>query len=128
MKLVARWAQVAAREARICQVCAPFGLANGFMMMGVALLLERRCVVVNSQTITHQHAAEVCAEQFGNDATSTALINHIKGAPCINENPQPPAWAADPPAGLFTINHRCLKKMKRSTFLRNRSTKTGSTC
>src|SRR6516165_2355311 len=27
---------------------------------------------------------------------------------CINENPQPPAWSADPPAGLIAMNHRCL--------------------
>jgi hypothetical protein len=64
-----------------------FGLANGFMMMGVALVLDRSDVVVSSQTVTDQHAAELCAEQFGNDATSTALINHIKGALCIDENP-----------------------------------------
>jgi hypothetical protein len=50
-----------------------FGFANGFMMMGVALLSERRGIVVNSQTVTDQHAGEVCAQQFGHDATATAL-------------------------------------------------------
>jgi hypothetical protein len=58
--------------------------------------------------VAKRHAAEVCAQQFGNDATSTALSNYIKGAAWINKNPQPPARSADPPAGLVTINHRCL--------------------
>jgi hypothetical protein len=70
--------------------------------------LECGGVVVNSQTVTDQHAAKVCAEQLGNDTTSTALINYIKGAPWVNENPPPPAWAADPPAGLIAMNYRCL--------------------
>src|SRR6266699_2672167 len=85
-----------------------FSLADGFMMMGVALLLQRRCVVVNPQTVTDQHTTEVCAEQFANDATSPALSNYIKGALGINETPQPPAWTADPPTCLIAINYRCL--------------------
>jgi hypothetical protein len=46
--------------------------------------------------VAKRHAAEVCAQQFGNDATSTALSNYIKGAAWINKNPQPPARSADP--------------------------------
>src|ERR1700746_1989876 len=85
-----------------------FGLADGFMMMSVALLLQHRYIVVSSQTVADQHTREVSAEQFGKDATSTALIDHIKGALSIGENPQPPAWAANPPAGLIAMNHPCL--------------------
>ena len=85
-----------------------FGFANSFMMMGVALVLERCGVVVSSQTITDQHAAKVGAEHCSHDTASAALINQIKGAMCINENPQPPTWAANPPAGLIAVNHRCL--------------------
>jgi hypothetical protein len=48
------------------------------------------------------------AEQFGHDTASPALINQVKGALCINEDPQPPTWAADPPAGLIAVNHSCL--------------------
>src|SRR5215471_11036537 len=127
MKLVARWAQVAAKEVRICQVRAPFwvllpqeilramtagrswrsarllvastpswsvkgkemialfmesfahgffvrfaarrlqqlngfGLLDGFMMMGVAFLLERSGAVVNSQTVADEDPAEVFSE------------------------------------------------------------------
>src|SRR5215469_3140260 len=85
-----------------------FGLADGFKMMGVALLLERCYVVVNSQTVTDQHPGKVAAEQFGQHTTAPALINQIKGVVCINENPQPPTWSADPPAGLIAVHHRCL--------------------
>src|SRR5580704_8119569 len=85
-----------------------FGLADGFKMMGVALLLERCCVVVNSQTVTDQYAGKVATEQFSKHTTSPTLINQIKGVVCINENPQPPTWSADPPAGLIAVNHRCL--------------------
>src|SRR6516164_2420024 len=85
-----------------------FGLADGFKMMGVALLLERCCVVVNSQTVTDQHAAKVATEQLGKHTTSPALSNQIKGVVGINKNPQPPTWSANPPAGLIAVNHRCL--------------------
>ena len=36
-----------------------FGLADGFMMMGVAFVLERSGFVENSQTVADQDAAEV---------------------------------------------------------------------
>src|SRR6516165_2769682 len=85
-----------------------FGFADGFKMMGVALLLERCCVVVNSQTVTDQHAAKVATEQLGKHTTSPALSNQIKGVVGINKNPQPPTWSANPPAGLSAVNHRCL--------------------
>src|SRR6516162_9433284 len=85
-----------------------FGLANSFKMMGVALLLERCCVIVNRQTVTDQHAGKVGTEQVGQHTTSPALINQIKGVACINEDPQPPTRSADPPASLIAVNHSCL--------------------
>src|SRR6516165_10346863 len=85
-----------------------FGFADGFKMMGVALLLERCCVVVNSQTVTDQHAAKVATQQLGKHTTSPALSNQIKGVVGINKNAQPPTWSANPPAGLSAVNHRCL--------------------
>ena len=39
-----------------------FGLADGFMMMGVAFLLERGGVVVDSQAVTDEDAAKVFSE------------------------------------------------------------------
>jgi hypothetical protein len=36
-----------------------FGFADGFMMMGVAFVLERSGVVVDRQTVADQDAAEV---------------------------------------------------------------------
>ena len=39
-----------------------FGLVDGFMMMGVAFLLERSGAVVNSQTVADEDPAEVFSE------------------------------------------------------------------
>jgi hypothetical protein len=55
-------------------------VADGFMMMSVALLLQGCCVIVNSQTVTDQHPGKVGTQQFSNDGTSPALIDQIKGA------------------------------------------------
>src|SRR6202011_5531932 len=48
-----------------------FGFADGFMMMGVAFLLERSGVVVNSQTVADQDAAEIFSENVVEQITST---------------------------------------------------------
>jgi hypothetical protein len=56
-----------------------FGFADGFMMMGVAFLLERRGVVIDRQTVADQDAAEVFAQNFVEEVTSAALRNDIEG-------------------------------------------------
>jgi hypothetical protein len=56
-----------------------FGFADGFMMMGVAFLLERSGVIVNSQTVADQDAAEVFSENVAQKVTSAALGNDIAG-------------------------------------------------
>ena len=77
-------------------------------MMGVAFLLERSGVVVNSQTVADQDAAEVFSENVAKQVTSAALSNDIEGEQLGSENPQPPARTGDPPAGLIAMKHRCL--------------------
>jgi hypothetical protein len=78
------------------------------MVMGVAFVLDCSSVVVNSQTVADQDAAEVFSENVLEQVTSTALSNDIEGEVQSSENPQPPARSADPPAGLIAMKHRCL--------------------
>jgi hypothetical protein len=73
-----------------------FGLANGFMMMGVAFVLERSGVVVNSQTVADEDATEVFSEHVAQEFTSAALSDDIEGEQLGGKNPQPPARAAGP--------------------------------
>ena len=58
-----------------------FGLTDGFMMMGVAFLLELRGVVIDRQTVADQDAAEVFSQNVAQQVTSAALSNDIKGEP-----------------------------------------------
>jgi hypothetical protein len=60
--------------------------------------LERSGVVVNSQTVADQDAAEIFSENVVEQITSTALSNDIEGKLGISENPEPPARA-----GAFVI-------------------------
>src|ERR1700746_499271 len=83
------------------------------MMMGVAFVLERSGVVVDSQTVANQDAAEVFSENVVQERTSAALSNDIEGEQLGSENPQPPARAGDPPAGLIAMNDRCLAQFCR---------------
>jgi hypothetical protein len=83
-------------------------LANGFMMMGVAFLLERRGVVVDSQTVADEDAAEVFSDNLLQQFTSATLNNDVEGQQLGSKNPQPPARTGDPPAGLITMKRRCL--------------------
>jgi hypothetical protein len=85
-----------------------FGLADGFMMMGVAFVLERRGVVIGSQTVADQDAAEVLSENVVQQVTSAALSNDVEGEQLGCENPQPPARAGDPPACLIAMKRRGL--------------------
>ena len=78
------------------------------MMMGVAFLLERGGVVVDRQTVADQDAAEVFSQNVVEEVTSAALSNDIEGEQLGRENPQPPARAGDPPAGLIAMKRRCL--------------------
>src|SRR5258705_10431461 len=78
------------------------------MMMGVAFLLDRSGVVVNSQQGADQDATEAFSENVVEQVTSAALSNDIEGELRGSENPQPPARAGDPPAGLIAMNYRCL--------------------
>src|ERR1700686_3785653 len=77
------------------------------MMMGVAFVLERSGVVVDSQTVADQDTTEVFSENVAQELTSAALSNDIEGEQLGSENPQPPARAGDPPAGFITMKHRC---------------------
>src|ERR1700688_2873973 len=77
------------------------------MMMGVAFVLERSGVVVDSQTVADQDAAEVFSENVAQEVTSAALSNDIKGEQLGGKNPQPPARAGDPPTGLIAMKRRC---------------------
>ena len=85
-----------------------FGLADGFMMTGVAFLLERSGVVVDSQTVADEDAAEVFSEDLLQQLTCAALNDDIEGQQLGSKNPQPPARTGDPPAGLITMKRRCL--------------------
>src|ERR1700746_492625 len=78
------------------------------MMMGVAFLLERRGVVVDSQTVANQDAAEVFSDNLLQQFTAAALNNDIEGQQLGSKDPQPPARSGDPPAGLITMKRRCL--------------------
>src|ERR1700746_2513979 len=78
------------------------------MMMGVAFVLERRGVVVDSQTVADQDAAEVLSKNVAQELASAALSNDIEGEQLSSENPQPPARAGDPPAGFIAMKRRCL--------------------
>ena len=55
-----------------------FGLTDGFMMMGVAFLLERRGVVIDRQTVADQDAAEVVSQNVVEEVTSAALRACLK--------------------------------------------------
>ena len=85
-----------------------FGFADGFMMMGVAFLLEPGGAVVDRQTVADQDAAEVFSENLAQEVTSAALSNDIKGEQLGRKNPQPPARASDPPTGLIAMKRRRL--------------------
>jgi hypothetical protein len=50
-----------------------FGFADGFMMMGVAFLLEPGGAVVDRQTVADQDTAEVFSENVAQEVTSAAL-------------------------------------------------------
>src|ERR1700758_3218491 len=78
------------------------------MMMGVAFVLERSGIIVDGQTVPDQDAAEVFSENVVQELTSAALSNDIEGEQLGSENPQPPARAGEPPAGLIAMNYRCL--------------------
>jgi hypothetical protein len=56
-----------------------FGFADGFMMMGVAFVLERSGVVIGCQTVADQDAAEVFSENVVKQVTSAALSSDIEG-------------------------------------------------
>jgi hypothetical protein len=73
-----------------------FGLTDGFMMMGVAFLLERRGVVIDRQTVADQDADEVFSQNVVEEVTSAALSNDIESEQLGSENPQSPARAGDP--------------------------------
>ena len=77
-------------------------------MMGVAFLLERRGVVVDSQTVADEDAAEVFSDNLLQQFTSATLNNDVEGQQLGSKNPQPPARTGDPPAGLITVKCRCL--------------------
>ena len=102
-----------AQEARALLRVKLFGFADGSMMMGVAFLLDRSALVVDGQTVADQHAAEIFSQNLVEQIPSTALSNDIEGKLLISENPQPPAWAADPPAGLIAMKRRCLAQFCR---------------
>ena len=73
-----------------------FGFADGFMMMGVAFVLERSGAVIGSQTVADQDAAEVFSQNVVEEVTSAALSNDIESEQLGSENPQSPARAGDP--------------------------------
>ena len=77
------------------------------MMMGVAFLLDRSGVVVDSQPVADQDTTEVFSENVAQELTSAALSNDIEGEQLGSENPQPPARAGDPPAGFIAMKRRC---------------------
>src|SRR6202163_2477000 len=81
------------------------------MMMGVAFLLERSGVVVDSQTVADQDTTEVFSENVAQELTSAALSNDIEGEQLGSENPQPPARAGDPPAGFIAMKRRRLAQL-----------------
>jgi hypothetical protein len=70
--------------------------------------LERRGVVIGSQTVADQDAAEVFSENVVKQVTSAALSNDIAGEQLGSKNPQPPTWAGDPPAGFIAMKRRGL--------------------
>src|ERR1700676_3735553 len=87
------------------------------MMMGVAFLLERSGVVVDSQTVADQDAAEVFPENVSQELTSAALSNDIEGEQLGRENPQPPTRAGDPPAGLIAMKRWYLAQFCRKSVV-----------
>lgn len=94
-----------------------FGFADGFMMMGVAFVLERSGVVIGCQTVADQDAAEVFSENVVKQVTSAALSNDIEGEQLGSKNPQPPAWAGNPPAGFVAMKRRGLAQFCRQSVV-----------
>src|SRR5215471_3683758 len=82
-------------------------------MMGVAFLLERSGVVVDSQTVADEDPAEVFSENVAQQFTSAALSDDIEGKQLGGKNPQPPARASDPPAGFVAVKRRGLTQFGR---------------
>src|SRR5262249_4330717 len=90
-----------------------FGLLDGFMMMGVAFLLERSGAVVNSQTVADEDPAEVFSENVAKQLPSAALSDDIESEQRGSKTPQPPARAGAPPAGFVAMKYRCLAQFGR---------------
>jgi hypothetical protein len=97
-----------AKEALALLRMKVFGVADGFVMMGVTFLLECRSVVIDGQTVADQHAGEIFSLNVVQQFTSTPLSNDIEGEQLGSENPQPPAGTSDPPAGLVAMQRGCL--------------------
>ena len=87
------------------------------MMMGVAFVLERSGVVIGCQTVADQDAAEVFSENVVKQVTSAALSNDIEGEQLGSKNPQPPAWAGNPPAGFVAMKRRGLAQFCRQSVV-----------
>jgi len=87
------------------------------MMMGVAFLLDRSGVIVDRQTVADQDAAEVFSQNVVEEVRAAALSNDIEGEQLGRKNPQPPARAGDPPAGVIAMKRRCLAQFCRESVV-----------
>src|SRR5580692_13195370 len=87
------------------------------MLMGVAFLLDRSGVIVDRQTVGDQDAAKVFSQDVVEEVTAAALSNDIEGEQLGRKNPQPPARAGDPPAGLIARKRRCLAQFCRQSVV-----------
>ena len=93
-------------------------LADRYEMMSVALVLDEGGVVVDVQAVADQDAVKVGAKRIVNHFSAPAFHDAIECRPRIGEDPEPPLWLANPPAGFVDVDERGVANFSRELVAR----------